>query len=259
MNIEKVTSSTYRLTDRSSKINVGLVVTKDGALVVDTGSSPEAGREISQFIADVTSQPVAYVVNTHHHLEHSGGNLAFQVPVLSHVSCYHDMLREKKRLTLQGEVPPELKLPEVCFSDRGYLMLGSTFIEFIPVPGHTEGSLAVHLPAEGVLFGGDAFSVDPISADQDCDLPRWIESVLRIRSLGIQRIIPGRQETYGPEGLDALQSSLERIAGGLVREDSRLDVATGLLRFDSPIRRQGPAKGVANRRLGRLSSESSGG
>jgi glyoxylase-like metal-dependent hydrolase (beta-lactamase superfamily II) len=67
--------------------NAGFVVGDDGVLVVDTFFTPDAVSELLDAINAQTKQPVKYVVNTHYHLDHTGGNQVFAargVPILAH-------------------------------------------------------------------------------------------------------------------------------------------------------------------------------
>ncbi|HSE26072.1 MAG TPA: MBL fold metallo-hydrolase [Pyrinomonadaceae bacterium] len=67
--------------------NAGFVVGDDGVLVVDTFFTPDAVEELLDAINSQTKQPVKYVVNTHYHLDHTGGNQVFaarDIPILAH-------------------------------------------------------------------------------------------------------------------------------------------------------------------------------
>ena len=67
--------------------NAGFVVGDDGVLVVDTFFTPDAVEELLDTINAQTKQPVKYVVNTHYHLDHTGGNQVFAargIPILAH-------------------------------------------------------------------------------------------------------------------------------------------------------------------------------
>lgn len=66
--------------------NAGFIVGDSGVLVVDTFLTPAAAQEMVDEIAKRTTQPVKYAVNTHYHLDHSGGNQVFAalgVPIIA--------------------------------------------------------------------------------------------------------------------------------------------------------------------------------
>ncbi|HET6862447.1 MAG TPA: MBL fold metallo-hydrolase, partial [Pyrinomonadaceae bacterium] len=67
--------------------NAGFVVGDDGVLIIDTFFTPAAVEELIDAINTQTKQPIKYVVNTHYHLDHTGGNQVFVargIPILAH-------------------------------------------------------------------------------------------------------------------------------------------------------------------------------
>ena len=67
--------------------NAGFVVGDDGVLVVDTFLTPVAAEELIKAIEAETKQPIKFAINTHYHLDHTGGNQVFaarSIPIFSH-------------------------------------------------------------------------------------------------------------------------------------------------------------------------------
>ena len=67
--------------------NAGFIVGDDGVLVVDTFLTPVAAEELIESISGETKQPIKFVINTHYHLDHTGGNQVFaarSIPLFSH-------------------------------------------------------------------------------------------------------------------------------------------------------------------------------
>jgi glyoxylase-like metal-dependent hydrolase (beta-lactamase superfamily II) len=67
--------------------NAGFVVGEDGVLVVDTFFTPQAADELIETINTETKQPIKYALNTHYHLDHTGGNQVFaarSIPIIAH-------------------------------------------------------------------------------------------------------------------------------------------------------------------------------
>ncbi len=86
----KVTDGVYAAVAKSGGLasgNAGFIVGDDGILVVDTFFTPQAAEELIDSIGTETKQPIKYALNTHYHLDHSGGNQVFagrSIPIIAH-------------------------------------------------------------------------------------------------------------------------------------------------------------------------------
>jgi glyoxylase-like metal-dependent hydrolase (beta-lactamase superfamily II) len=213
MEIAKLSPSAYHIHDSGSTLNFGCVVTADGVVVIDTGSSGAMAGRILECIREVTDQPVAYVVNTHPHAEHTLGNHCFDVPIVAHRICSEEMeaLRERQRREAGGGsngssgtagrdpvVPPSIR-----FTEQGYMYMGGRLIELVHAPGHTPGSLVVRLPDEQVMFAGDDVTVDACPVLDGASAFQWIDSLSQMRTWGARRIVPGRGRLAGPDDVTA--------------------------------------------------------
>ena len=187
--------------------NAGIVVGRDGILVVDTLIS---AREAERFLADirkVSDKPIRYVVNTHTHLDHAFGNGVFAklgATVISH-DADRRLLEKVGETTLKnianfGLKPEdmagtEIVYPTLTFSERLTIDLGGEIVELIRVaPSHTEGSVIVHLPARKLLFSGDILFTDFHPFMADGDIFGWTRTLDALLTMDVERIIPG----HGP-------------------------------------------------------------
>ena len=86
----KVADGVYAAVAKSGGLasgNAGFIVGDDGVLVVDTFFTPQAAEELIDSIGTETKQPIKYALNTHYHLDHSGGNQVFagrSIPIIAH-------------------------------------------------------------------------------------------------------------------------------------------------------------------------------
>jgi cyclase len=144
--------------------NAGFVVGTNGVVVIDTFVSPGPAHDLLAEIRKVTNLPIRFVVNTHYHLDHTGGNAVFAeagATILAHRNL-RGWLRTEN-LKFFGATPkPEdkqrvesLVLPDEVYSDAVDIYLGSRLIQVRYMLGHTGGDSVVTVPDANVVFGGD--------------------------------------------------------------------------------------------------------
>lgn len=183
--------------------NAGFVVTREGVVVVDSGSSYRVAQQIHQAIRKVTQQPVKYVINTGGQDHRWLGNGYFKeqgAEIIAQRKAADDMAARGAE-QLQG-LKPELKdriegtqpvLPTRTFDKQELLRLGGIEIRLLfSQGGHTPGDSVVWLPQSKVLFSGDLIFVDrllgvlPFSNTRD-----WLASFEQIERLRPKVIVPG--------------------------------------------------------------------
>ena len=184
--------------------NIGLVVTADGALLIDSGASFQGARKIHEAVRQVTRQPVKWVINTGGQDHRWLGNAYFigqGAEVIAHANAKADLqkrggdhiaaLKPELKEKLDGTVPT---LPTRWLSGNDEtLSLGGTTVQVIHRGGaHTPGDVMVWLPQQRVVFSGDVVYVDrmlgviPVS-----HTGRWLESFAALEALQPARIVPG--------------------------------------------------------------------
>ena len=207
MEIVKVSPSTYVLRDPKSSLNVGCVVTPDGVILIDTGCTATLAAAIQERLPEITDQPIAYVVNAHAcgELSLAGGH--FDAPIIAHHACYQAIEKARAARGRESEVAAT---PTVSFTEDGYLYIGGLLLELLHAPGKGEGSLAVHLPDEKVLFAGDVLHVDsfPILS---ANAFRWRETLVRLKALNAQHIVAARGRVASQEDLDRHIAHLQNL------------------------------------------------
>lgn len=144
--------------------NAGFIVGTNGVLVVDTFVDVAPARELLAEIRKVTNLPIRFVVNTHYHLDHTGGNAVFAeagATILAHRNV-RTWLRTENLKFFGANPKPEnkarvesLTLPDEVYSDAVDIYLGSRLIQVRYMLGHTGGDSVVIVPDANVVFGGD--------------------------------------------------------------------------------------------------------
>src|SRR5262247_4562105 len=188
--------------------NAGLVVGADGAVAVDALMVPSMTRKLVAAIQRVTRKKIGTLINTHHHLDHTGGNQLFRgASIVASESCRAAMVPGFPPVPILQRFMPafarefpllKMALPTVTFADRLVIHDGSHEIHLWHpgVPAHTAGDATVFLPKERVLFAGDlAFHyVTPLAFQGH--IGNWIKAADRLLRYDADVIVPG----HGPIG-----------------------------------------------------------
>lgn len=180
-----------------AQVTAGVVAGPLWAVVIDTLALPEETLAMRDFIEDELKVPVRYIVNTHHHADHSWGNCFFPgATIISHTLCRQAML-ERGAAALdaarrQNAIFRQIKLilPHLTF-DQGALSLrvGKKNLTLTPTPGHSSDGISVLVEEDRVLFAGDAFLPLPYVVDGNLD--ELGLSIKKIGKMGLENIIQG--------------------------------------------------------------------
>lgn len=184
--------------------NLGLVVTPEGAVLIDSGATLQGARQIHDAVRRVTSQPVRWVINTggQDHRWLGNGYFAGQgAELIAHAAAEADMRNrgsdhlEDLRATLGAKADgtvPTLPTRWLEAADER-LVLGGVVFEFKHRGGaHTPGDMLVWLPQQRVAFSGDVVYVDRLLGVIPVSQTRpWLATFAEIERLAPARIVPG--------------------------------------------------------------------
>ncbi len=193
--------------------NIGLSVGDDGAFVIDDQFAP-LSEKILAAIAAVTDADVEFLVNTHFHGDHTGGNEAFGAAgavIVAHENVRARMSTDQFREIFNKPIPasPAGALPIVTFTDEMTFHWNGDTIRAIHVaPAHTDGDTILYFQNANVIHMGDTFfnGVYPfIDVSSNGDINGIIAA--GYRALGIANedtaIIPGHGPVSNAAGLAA--------------------------------------------------------
>ncbi len=174
--------------------NTGFVIGDDGVAVIDAtlngeadGSfGPKPSQELLAAIRRLTPLPIRFVINTHYHLDHTGGNAIFVnagAVVVAHQNVRGWTHSENVRLLGKDILPQQktaieaIPLPTVTYDRAIDLHLGSRTIRVRSFPGHTGGDSVVLIPDAKVVFAGDLYWRDMVPNMVDATTDAWINTL----------------------------------------------------------------------------------
>lgn len=198
---ERIADDIYVFTSRVyAQVTAGAILTKEGAILVDTLYFPEETQAIKSFLEERLGVPVRYVINTHYHADHSQGTYLFpHAQVVSHALCREllDTVGREGLAEAKTESPEleeaEIVLPDLVF-EEGILCLhlGGKTVELRHMPGHSPDLLAVYVTNNQILFASDNMMPVPTMFDGDHD--DLVHSLEMMLALEPDTIVQGHGE-----------------------------------------------------------------
>jgi cyclase len=192
--------------------NNGWVVFEDYVLVIDA-NYPSGAREVMAKIRELTTKPIRFAFDTHHHGDHAYGNQVWADQGATPVA-HTGVLEEMKRLEtgLFGDKPgrwedeakgredmqgSKLKPPSLLFPDTLIFDDGKRRVELRHFgTAHTKGDGVAWLPQEKIVFTGDMAVNGPYNYVGDGNVTSWIATLAKVADLGAVQVGPG----HGPVG-----------------------------------------------------------
>jgi cyclase len=219
INTTKLSNNTYML--EGSGGNIIVSVGQDGVFMADDQFAPLT-EKIKGAISNITDQPVKFVINTHWHSDHTGGNENFGE--LGSIIVSHDNVR--KRLSTEQfsaffnrTVPPlpEKGLPIITFSDNMTIFQNGDEIKIIHVDnGHTDGDSIVYFTKDNVIHVGDDFfdkSYPVIDISSGGSIDGFISSLQKISSIidDETKVVSGHSEISNKTKVNDLENMLKDV------------------------------------------------
>jgi len=155
----KITSNFYTLEGQGGTI--GVLAGPDGVLMVDSQFAPLT-EKIVVAIRQISNSPIRFLVNTHVHGDHTGGNenlAKMGVVIFSRGELRNRLAHPAPAASGAPGVPaPAAALPAVTYTGRVTWHMNGEDVELIPVPrAHTDGDTMVRFPAADVIMSGDFY------------------------------------------------------------------------------------------------------
>jgi len=194
-NLIKIADDLYVI-DGGGAGNVAVYITNEGVIMVDN-KYEQHFDEIMANVKKVTNQPIKYILSTHYHADHSGGNTRFSsiAEIISTRNAHDGIVQHK-----QSNAPNDMVPARVTFTQETDLFLGGKEVRAKYYGrGHTNGDAFVYFPALKVLHTGDMFTsasplIDYPGGGSLLEWPKTLDAVMNDKSLDFDTVIPG----HGP-------------------------------------------------------------
>ena len=239
LSIEHVAGNVYMIQRPGGGGNIGAQIGPDGVLLVDSLFAPLADKLVAA-VQEVTDEEIRFLVNTHIHIDHVGGNenLANRdVVIFSHENTRLRFFEERSRFPRAGgsfapQQPPAAR-PLITFNDRmNFHLNGEDVVVLKAPPAHTDGDAFVYFPESDVLHLGDVYrttSYPIIDIYNGGSLRGTIAAMDKAIDLAgpNTRVIPGHGlEVVGREEMIEFRDMILDIQGqvlSMIRDGMKLD------------------------------------
>lgn len=190
--------------------NAGIIIGDDGVLVIDPFQSEALGNLLLSEVKKLTDLPVKYVLNTHFHFDHTGGNKAIKAQEI--ILMGRGTIREDM-LTKNLEYDPNPIPPEVILNSDSSIWLGDREIQLKAVEGHSGGTdLIAYIPDADVLFTGDILFNQRFPYIADGSIKKWQKTLDNlIQEYPNTKIVPGHGAIGDRDTLANLKKYLNEL------------------------------------------------
>lgn len=235
LTIEPVKENLYTIVGSGG--NVAAFVTDEGVILIDD-KFEQNYDQIVENVRSVTNQPIKYVINTHYHGDHSGGNARFLsvAEVISTRNARTNILEGR-----QPNAPPGVMPARLVFTEEMSIFLGGQEVRARHFGrGHTNTDAVVYFPSLRTVHMGDLMAgITPlIDYNGGGSIVEWTDTVdAVVEEFDFDTVIPGHGTVTDRAGLDAYRRNvvtLRNRVSGLIREGRSQDEIGQILGMEYP-------------------------
>jgi glyoxylase-like metal-dependent hydrolase (beta-lactamase superfamily II) len=210
--------------------NVAVLVTNEGVLLIDDKFEQDHDQIVAK-VKSVTNQPIKYVINTHYHADHSGGNgkmVPMSVEIISTANSRKNILEHR-----QSNAPPNVVPARLTFTEETSVFIGGKEVRARYFGrGHTNGDAVIYFPADRTVHTGDLMAgasplIDYNGGGSLIEWTKTLDGVLN--QLDFDTVIPGHGNVTNKAGLKSYRDNVDKLRNrvtGLIREGkTQADVA----------------------------------
>lgn len=185
--------------------DVAVRVTPEGVILIDD-KYPENLNDVLTTLRSVTTQPVRYLLNTHHHGDHVSGNANFAaagIDIIGHRNIRENFLR------IRQPGPPN-----ITFEDRGAVHLGGVDVQLLHLGrGHTNGDTVIHFPDLRAVHMGDLVidGMPVIDYAGGGSAIEFVKTIDKLLALDFDVAIPGHGKLMTKPEVQAYRARFEEM------------------------------------------------
>jgi cyclase len=226
LNTVKIKDDLYVIHNDFVPGNSTALITNEGVVLVDDKFEIDHAGIMAE-LKKITDKPIKYVVNTHHHADHSGGNAQMQKMDVQIVAS-----QEARENMVDGKQPG---LPNVTFERQAHIYLGGKNVELYHFGrAHTNGDVVVYFPADRALAAGDMFTfgdatpelIDYSGGGSGKEWTKTLDSALQ---LDFDTVVPGHGVVTNKREMakfrDTTLALRNRVHEMLAQKKTRADIA----------------------------------
>jgi len=174
--------------------NTGIIIGKDGVIVIDAKTTPASAKEMLAEIAKITPKPVTTVIVTHSDGDHVNGLAAF--PAGLTIIAQENCKKEMEASASSRNPAPQDRLPTKTVANKENITINGVKLSLLHyAPAHTSGDLMVYLPEQKIVFTGDIIATNQpytlIHAEKNGSSEGWIQTVKGLAGLNADTYVPG--------------------------------------------------------------------
>src|ERR1035437_25761 len=201
--------------------NVGVYVTSEGVILIDDKYDQDHDGILAA-VKQVTPQPVKYVISTHYHADHSGGNakmFSSGAEIISTANSRKNIVEKK-----QSNAPPGMMPARIVFTDETSVFLGGKEVRaHYYGRGHTNGDAVIYFPALRTIHTGDlmAGTTPLIDYRGGGSVVEWTKTLDAAMRGDFDTVIPGHGAVTTNAGLLTYNNNIAKLrdrAAGLIHQ-----------------------------------------
>ena len=198
--------------------NVGVYVTSEGVILIDDKFDQDHDAILAA-VKQATPQPVKYVISTHYHADHSGGNAKMYgagVDIISTANSRKNIVEKK-----QSNAPPGVMPARIVFTDETSVFLGGKEVRaHFYGRGHTNGDAVIYFPALRTVHTGDlmAGTTPLVDYNGGGSVVEWTKTLDGAMQLDFDTVIPGHGAITNRAGLQAYRDNIVKMRDRVTKE-----------------------------------------